>query len=287
MVSARAATSRLRVSCRCRGHVYQRGEPCDVILTSQGSSTARAIGLCRAIRKRLTRTHGALPCRWIAQERLVRRLNAQAPPTFTRTTKFRRHGRASRAKSPGTRSLPRATFTKQRRLHGWFTASTRNAAQHFCESLGRHWQAHRLLLPEGFSEHVNAVVQFQPAVETTAALADSRRRSCRSILIPGRDAGGHAPWDTHYGVIPWNKQPSLYKASAERSYRLFPACPQTRSVGRSARMARFTTASGCDLDRRRARFSAPASAICSNSEKVRLASAICDEIRQRRRRTGA
>ena len=124
---------------------------------------------------------------------------------------------------------------------------------------------------------MNAVVQFQPAVENygsrSLTAADVRAQVnlmqdvMQEVMIK----------DTHYGVIPGTKQPSLYKAGAEKIMSTFrlAADPEVEQIGADGEVAyrvkvRILTASG--------NFLGAGIGECSSSEeKYAWRAALCDE----------
>jgi hypothetical protein len=121
------------------------------------------------------------------------------------------------------------------------------------------------------------VVPFQPAVETygsrSLTAADVRAQVnllqdvMREVMIK----------DTHYGVIPGTKQPSLYKAGAEKIMSTFrlAADPEVEELGRDGEIhyrvkVRIISASGL--------FLGAGIGECSSSEdKYAWRAALCDE----------
>lgn len=121
------------------------------------------------------------------------------------------------------------------------------------------------------------IVQFQPAVENygsrslTAADVRAQVNLMQDVMQEVMQK------DTHYGVIPGTKQPSLYKAGAEKIMSTFrlAADPEVDDLGRDGEVhyrvkVRILTASG--------NFLGAGIGECSSSEdKYAWRAAICDE----------
>lgn len=124
---------------------------------------------------------------------------------------------------------------------------------------------------------MNAVVQFQPAVDNygsrslTAADVRAQVNLVKDVMIEVMREG------THYGVIPGTKQPSLYKAGAEKIMATFrlAADPEVEQVGVDGEIhyrvkVRILSASG--------QFLGAGIGECSSSEeKYAWRASLCDE----------
>lgn len=124
---------------------------------------------------------------------------------------------------------------------------------------------------------MNAVVQFQPAVENygsrslTAADVRAQVNLMQDVMQEVMQK------DTHYGVIPGTKQPSLYKAGAEKIMSTFrlAADPEVEQLGVDGEVhyrvkVRILSASGS--------FLGAGIGECSSSEdKYAWRAALCDE----------
>lgn len=124
---------------------------------------------------------------------------------------------------------------------------------------------------------MNAVVQFQPAVENygsrslTAADVRAQVNLMQDVMQEVMQRG------THYGVIPGTKQPSLYKAGAEKIMSTFrlAADPEVEQIGQDGEVhyrvkVRILSASG--------NFLGAGIGECSSSEeKYAWRGALCDE----------
>lgn len=124
---------------------------------------------------------------------------------------------------------------------------------------------------------MNAVVQFQPAVENygsrslTAADVRAQVNLMQDVMQEVMQK------DTHYGVIPGTKQPSLYKAGAEKIMSTFrlAADPEVEALGVDGEYhyrvkVRIMSASG--------QFLGAGIGECSSSEdKYAWRAALCDE----------
>lgn len=124
---------------------------------------------------------------------------------------------------------------------------------------------------------MNAVVKFQPAIETygsrSLTAADVRAQVnlmqdvMQEVMLK----------DTHYGVIPGTKQPSLYKAGAEKIMSTFrlAADPEVEQLGVDGEIhyrvkVRILSASGAFLG-------AGIGECSSSEEKYAWRASICDE----------
>lgn len=124
---------------------------------------------------------------------------------------------------------------------------------------------------------MNQVVQFQPAVENygsrslTAADVRAQVNLMQDVMQEVMQK------DTHYGVIPGTKQPSLYKAGAEKIMSTFrlAADPEVEQIGVDGEIhyrvkVRILAASG--------QFLGAGIGECSSSEeKYAWRAALCDE----------
>lgn len=124
---------------------------------------------------------------------------------------------------------------------------------------------------------MNQVVQFQPAVENygsrslTAADVRAQVNLMQDVMQEVMQK------DTHYGVIPGTKQPSLYKAGAEKIMSTFrlAADPEVEQIGVDGEVhyrvkVRILSASG--------NFLGAGIGECSSSEeKYAWRAALCDE----------
>lgn len=123
----------------------------------------------------------------------------------------------------------------------------------------------------------NQVVQFQPAVENygsrslTAADVRMQVNLMRDVMAEVMQK------DTHYGVIPGTKQPSLYKAGAEKIMSTFrlAADPEVEQIGSGGEVGyrvkvRILSASGAFLG-------AGIGECSSSEEKYAWRAAVCDE----------
>lgn len=124
---------------------------------------------------------------------------------------------------------------------------------------------------------MNAVVQFQPAVENygsrslTAADVRAQVNLMQDVMAEVMKK------DTHYGIIPGTKQPSLYKAGAEKIMSTFrlAADPAVEDLGRDGEVhyrvkVSILSASGV--------FLGAGMGECSSSEdKYAWRAAVCEE----------
>lgn len=124
---------------------------------------------------------------------------------------------------------------------------------------------------------MNQVVQFQPAVETygsrslTAADVRMQVNLMRDVMAEVMHK------DTHYGVIPGAKQPSLYKAGAEKIMATFrlAADPEVEQIGDAGEVhyrvkVRILSASGSFLG-------AGIGECSSSEEKYAWRASLCDD----------
>jgi hypothetical protein len=124
---------------------------------------------------------------------------------------------------------------------------------------------------------MNAVVQFQPAVENygsrslTAADVRAQVNLMQDVMQEVMQK------DTHYGVIPGTKQPSLYKAGAEKIMSTFrlAADPEVEQIGHDGEIhyrvkVRILSAGGLFLG-------AGIGECSSSEEKYAWRASLCDE----------
>lgn len=124
---------------------------------------------------------------------------------------------------------------------------------------------------------MNAVVQFQPAVDNygSRSLTAADVRAQVNLMQDVMQEVMHK--DTHYGVIPGTKQPSLYKAGAEKIMSTFrlAADPSVESIGTNGEVhyrvkVAILSSSGAFLG-------AGIGECSSSEEKYAWRRAICDE----------
>jgi len=124
---------------------------------------------------------------------------------------------------------------------------------------------------------MNAVVQFQPAVENygSRSLTAADVRAQVNLMQDVMQEVMHK--DTHYGVIPGTKQPSLYKAGAEKIMSTFrlAADPEVEQLGSDGEIhyrvkVRILSAGGLFLG-------AGIGECSSSEEKYAWRASLCDE----------
>lgn len=124
---------------------------------------------------------------------------------------------------------------------------------------------------------MNAVVQFQPAVDNygSRSLTAADVRAQVNLMQDVMQEVMHK--DTHYGVIPGTKQPSLYKAGAEKIMSTFrlAADPAVESIGTNGEVhyrvkVSILSSSGMFLG-------AGIGECSSSEEKYAWRRAVCDE----------
>lgn len=121
------------------------------------------------------------------------------------------------------------------------------------------------------------VVQFQPAVETYGSRSLTAADVRAQVNLMQDVMAEVMLKDTHYGVIPGTKQPSLYKAGAEKIMSTFrlAADPEVEDLGREGEVhyrvkVRILSASGA--------FLGAGIGECSSTEdKYAWRAALCDE----------
>lgn len=124
---------------------------------------------------------------------------------------------------------------------------------------------------------MNAVVQFQPAVDSygsrslTAADVRAQVNLMQDVMHEVMQK------DTHYGVIPGTKQPSLYKAGAEKLMATFrlAAKPEVQDLSANGEVAYRVI---CNLLSASGNFVGAGIGECSSAEdKYSWRAAVCDE----------